>query len=416
MQLANIVTNHHVRLLASRAFDLVIAAPMVSPAQTNQEVFHIFDQHPGLIGLPVVENGCPIGLINRNSFMDSFARPFHREVYGQKSCIAFMDKSPLIVDADTGLQKLSFRAVEHGGKALNDGFVVVEQGRYLGVGTGLDLVRAIAELQAEKNRQVKESIDYASVIQRSFLRSSREELQTILPDHMLIWEPRDTVGGDAFYFARHGDGFFATLFDCTGHGVPGAFMTLIMASFIENALITQPESRPAQLLAKVNQGVKRALGQVERISDSSGAVEAHERSDDGMDAAFLVWNAEQRKLFFSGAHIALMLLRPGASEVEQIDGDRAGVGYAGTAPDQVWQEHELTLPPGTLVYLSTDGLFDQIGGPKQIAFGRKRLNALLLAYRDAGLPELRQAILGVFHDWQGREVRRDDLSALAFRI
>ena len=400
--------------LAGRAADLLIDAPTVSPAHTNQDVFQLFDHHPALSGLPVIEDGRPIGLINRNIFMDSFARPFHREVYSHKSCIAFMDKSPLVVEAATPLQELSFRAVEHGGKTLTDGFIVTADGDYTGMGTGIDLVRAISELQAEKNRQVMESIAYASVIQRSFLRPSREALQKLLPDHLLLWEPRDTVGGDAFYFTPRGAGFVATLFDCTGHGVPGAFMTLIMASFIENALIAEPDCSLTALLGRVNRGVKRALGQIDHShADES---ESQERSDDGMDGGFLAWEPATRTLRYAGARTPLLLLRPGAAEVEQIDGDRAGVGYAGTPLEQAWTEQALTLEPGTLVCVASDGLYDQPGGPKRIAFGRKRLYALLLEHRAAPLPQLRQALVAAYGDWQGEEPRRDDLSVLAFRI
>ena len=80
------------------AASLLLEVTSVTPIQTNHEVFALFDQSPALVGLPVVEKGQPIGLINRNIFMDSFARPFHRDVYGNKSCIAVMDKRPLIVD------------------------------------------------------------------------------------------------------------------------------------------------------------------------------------------------------------------------------------------------------------------------------------------------------------------------------
>lgn len=402
------------RRLAGRAADLLIEAPTVTPSHSNQEVFKIFDQHPALSGLPVIEDGRPIGLINRNIFMDSFARPFHREVYSHKSCIAFMDKSPLVVEGATPLQELSFRAIEHGGKTLTDGFIVTADGAYTGMGTGIDMVRAISELQAEKNRQVMESIAYASVIQRSFLRPSRETMQKLLPDHLLLWEPRDTVGGDAFYFTTRGEGFVATLFDCTGHGVPGAFMTLIMASFIENAMIAEPDCTLASLLVRVNRGVKRALGQIDHSHAAED--ENQERSDDGMDGGFLSWDPTTRMLRYAGARTPLLLLRPGAAEVEQIDGDRAGVGYAGTPLEQAWTEHELELAPGTLVCVASDGLYDQPGGPKRIAFGRKRLYALLLEHRAAPLPELRQALTAAYGEWQGDEPRRDDLSVLAFRV
>jgi sigma-B regulation protein RsbU (phosphoserine phosphatase) len=399
------------------ALSLLIPVQAVSPSHTNSEVFAMFDAAPGTSALPVTEDDRPIGLINRNIFMDSFARPFHREVYGRKSCIAFMDKQPLIVDGGMTIQDLSFRVVDSGGKTLNDGFVITIDGHYRGMGTGQDLVRAIAEMQAEKSRIVMESIDYASVIQRSFLRPSREALRSLLPDHMLLWEPRDLVGGDYYYCRRFDDGFFLTLFDCTGHGVPGAFMTLIMASFIDSALAEDNRQDPAALMAEVNRRVKNALGQIDHShSESAANDEAEHRSDDGMDAAFCWVAPDQQRIIFAGAHSPLILLRPDAN-IELFEGERAGVGYASTPMDQTWRNQTFHLPPGTAVFLATDGLVDQPGGPKRIAFGKKRLLALLAEHCSAAtLASLRGVILQALMDYQGSDVRRDDVGLIGFRL
>lgn len=395
---------------------LLRETPCVAPEHSNLDVFRLFDGNPALGGLPVVEAGTPIGLINRNIFMDSFARPFHREVYSRKSCIAFMDKGPLVVEASLPLQDLSFRALSTGGKTLSDGFIITEAGRYLGMGSGTDMVAAISHLQAEKNRQIMESIDYASVIQHSFLRPSRETLRRILPNHLLVWEPRDVVGGDYFFFSERGDGFFGALCDCTGHGVPGAFMTLIMSSFLDHALDDANWQAPGQLLSTVNVRVKTALGQIDHshVSAEESDEEAH-RSDDGMDAAFIAFNRASGQLHFAGAHQLLMILRPDGEAVEFFDGDPAGVGYAGTALDQAWQTRSLELAPGTLVCICTDGVYDQPGGPKRIAFGKKRLAALLLANREADQAQLRHEVMDSFTVWQGEEARRDDVTIFAFR-
>ena len=124
----------------------------------------------------------------------------------------------------------------------------------------MDLVKAIADLQAE-NRLVMESINYASVIQKSFLRSSREDMAAALNDYFMHWEPRDVVGGDYYYFVKHDDGFFCAVIDCTGHGVPGAFMTLIIASALNQVLKETDLHNPAAALAEVNRTVKQSLGQ-----------------------------------------------------------------------------------------------------------------------------------------------------------
>ena len=112
----------------------------------------------------MVEDNAPIGLICRNIFMSQMSKLYHREVFGKKSCIAFMDKEPLIVDADMSIEALAFRAVEFGERALADGFLVTRDGVLCGVGFGLDLMNVVANLQAEKNRQIMQSIDYVPAL------------------------------------------------------------------------------------------------------------------------------------------------------------------------------------------------------------------------------------------------------------
>jgi CBS domain-containing protein len=115
-------------------------------------VLEVFGRHRELISLPVLENHHPIGLISRNIFMSQMSKPYHRELYEKKSCIAFMDKDPLIVEADTPIETLGALAVESGDKTLADGFLIVNQGKFAGLGSGLELMRMLVALQAEKNR------------------------------------------------------------------------------------------------------------------------------------------------------------------------------------------------------------------------------------------------------------------------
>lgn len=134
----------------SLAGHLAQTCPVASPDDTNEQVLTLFSENQNMGSLPVVENGLPMGIINRNQFMSQLAKPFHREVYARKSCIAFMDTAPLVVEHDVSLQELSFMAVANGEKALADGFIVTRDHQYIGIGAGVDLVKAIADLQAEK--------------------------------------------------------------------------------------------------------------------------------------------------------------------------------------------------------------------------------------------------------------------------
>lgn len=396
------------RFRLSTAADLCVETVSVPSDVSNFTVLELFTERRDLMSLPVIENDRPIGLISRNIFMSQMSKPFYHEVYGKKSCIAFMDKEPLIVDAGMSIEDLTFRAVESGEKALADGFIITRAGALAGVGFGLQLMNVVANMQAEKNRQIMHSIDYASVIQRALLRTSRAALAGALADAHLVWQPRDVVGGDFYFFAQYADGWFAAIADCTGHGVPGAFMTLISSSTLAQALQQLGPRDPAALIAEVSRGVKTMLGQMAGHGDTP-------ESNDGMDAAFLWFDAAARKLSFAGAKLALQLLHPEQAAVQTIDGDRMGVGYVDTPLDFAWTNKVLDVAPGSLLFLTTDGLVDQIGGPKDIAYGKRRIRDLLLAQRAAPAASLNQAMLDDFQAWQGAQPRRDDLTFFCFR-
>ncbi|MFG0599795.1 SpoIIE family protein phosphatase [Delftia sp. WSY_4] len=390
------------------AADLCTPVPCMTADETNEKVLEVFTRHRDLASLPVVEGDRPIGLINRSIFLSQFSKPFRMELYGKKSCIAFMDKEPLVVDASTDIDTLTVKTVEYGEKALTDGFIITRGGLFAGVGHGLQLMRAVADMQVARNRQIMHSIEYASVIQQSLLRSSREALARACPGADLVWEPRDVVGGDFYQFSQDGDGWFATVADCTGHGVPGAFMTLIATSSLGQAIKEHGPRDPAALLGHVNRSVKQMLGQLDGKDGTPG-------SDDGLDAACFWFEPAHLRLRFAGARLSLFLLRPGAEAVEVVDGQRKGVGYVDSEFDFAWNNIGLELPAGTLVFTTTDGLIDQVGGPRGITFGKKRLRELLLEQAGRTPAEINRALLDALQAWQGEHHRRDDLTFFCFR-
>ena len=124
----------------------------VSPSKNNNEVYEIFLKEPKLLIIPVVDQGQPLGLISRFEMIDHFARPYQRELYGKKSCTLFMDPKPLIADKGTSLQDLSFIMVQADAHHLFNGFIITDQGRYMGMGTGHDLMREITQMQINAAR------------------------------------------------------------------------------------------------------------------------------------------------------------------------------------------------------------------------------------------------------------------------
>ncbi|MDX9768478.1 MAG: SpoIIE family protein phosphatase [Ectothiorhodospiraceae bacterium] len=391
------------------AGDLCLPVPSISPETDNAAVLRLFSQHKGLVGLPVVENGRPFGLINRHIFLSQMARPFQWELYARKSCIAFMDKSPLVVDAKTSIDEMVDLAVAYGDKSLADGFIITSSDHYQGIGLGIDLVRAVSEMHARQHHQIMQSIEYASVIQGAMLATSRQEMAATLNDWCLTWEPRDHVGGDYYHFTRHDRGWLAVIVDCTGHGVPGAFMTLIFSSALERALALHGPSHPGVLLQEINGHIKDALGQ---IADRARGTQ---NSNDGCDAILVAMDTSEGRLRWSSARMPAFILSAATGELASLTGDRMGAGYTETPRDYVWPTHEKAMEPGDVFFTTTDGLTDQIGGERRIMYGKRRLQGLLKRCRELPMPALGEELLCEHRRYQDSEIRRDDLTFWGWR-
>lgn len=395
-----------------RARDLALEGGLVSPEHTNRDIMEMFDADPSLTGVAVVENGRPLGLIHRNAFNSRFAKPWSRELYLKTPCTDSMNPDAMRVEADTTTAELGQIVAGRGEEALAEGFIVTEQGRYAGMCSGITLLRALSELQHEQHRSLLSSIDYAAAIQFALMTGSRHTLAAVFPgeDHGLVWRPRDVVGGDCFFASQLGEGVLVGLVDCTGHGVPGALLTMIAVSEI-GRLAADPKlhERPGALLSALNQRVKTALQQHEAGPVVTG------RSDDGMDAAFVWIDSRRPRLRAASAKLPVMLLNA-EGECETIKGDRKGLGYRDTSGDFAWTEYEVELTGPTRLFLATDGVSDQIGEQRQIAFGWSKAREALKA--GAGFTAKRQigVLWSAFEAYRGREARRDDVTILGLEL
>jgi CBS domain-containing protein len=401
-------------IIPARAGDLPFLTAQLTPAATNDEVMRLFAENPGLHGVAVVDAGRPVGLINRNDFFSYFARPFHRDLFLQKSCAALMNDSPAVVEQEATIAEVSAVVAAAGPKGLSDGVVITEHGRYRGLCEGLAVLRAMTALQTQQHAQLLSSIDYASTIQSALLTESRAALAAAFGDrHALVWQPRDVVGGDCFFAVRDDRGVLFGLIDCTGHGVPGALLTSIAISET-NRLTARPELRanPSALLGELNRRVKAALNQ--EADDATG------QADDGMDAVFVRvdgvrMNGGAPVIRAASAKLPIIVVAADGS-VQQLKGARKGLGYRDTPLDQQWPEIAVEARPGARIFLATDGVADQIGAATPMAFGWRRFSAALI--QAASGPIAAQAALALEHLelWQGDEPRRDDISILGVQL
>jgi hypothetical protein len=379
----------------------------VAPTDTNQTVMDLFEAHPDVPSIALVAQGAPAGLINRNAFFAEFARLYVRDLFMQRECRIFAQVSPLILDARLPLSEAGASIAAGGETALAEGCIVVRDGAFEGLCRGATLVRALSDLQGEQHRRLLSSIDYASLIQAALLADSRDALQVAYPDrHALIWQPRDGVGGDCFFVSQGPDGVLVGVMDCTGHGVPGALLTSIAVSEA-GRLATDKRLRhhPAAMLNALSRRMKKALRQ------DRGEAADHLVADDGMDAVFIWSGAADAHVRIASARLPVFLIDE-AGETSTLRGDRRGVGYRDTPAGFEWTEYEISKDRLTRIILVTDGVCDQIGGDKQLAFGWSGVNAAIKGAGSAPLGDQVGAIWSAFEGHEGAQARRDDLTIL----
>lgn len=251
---------------------------------------------------------------------------------------------------------------------------------------------------------VNSSINYATNIQSSIL-PSREMLASVFSDYFVLWEPRDRVGGDIYYCKTWGTGKFIALVDCTGHGVPGAFVTMIANGALDMAILETREGDSAALLQQTHKLLQKALGQ----QNDKG------KSDDGLEIGLCYIHPQKPQMIYSGARFSIFIIENG--EVNEIKGDkRYGLGYRATPPDVQFTNHEVLTRPNQTFYITTDGLIDQVGGPKRRGFSKKRFKRMILEMETVPMNQRSDFIKQRLKEYQGDESRRDDVSIIGFSL
>ena len=250
---------------------------------------------------------------------------------------------------------------------------------------------------------ITSSIGYATRIQNSILPKS-EAIDSFIDDYFVIWEPRDNVGGDMYWYQPWGLGKLFALGDCTGHGVPGAFMTMIANGAIEMSTLECMPGDTASLLNRTHQLIQTTLGQDEQGGESN----------DGLEMGVCYIPHDKSKLVFSGARFSLFIVREG--EISEVKGDKRGLGYRHIAKDASFTKHEIEGLDACSIYMTTDGLLDQVGGEKRRAYGKRRFMALLAEIQDHPMASQIDTIKASLVRHQGDEIRRDDVAVIGFKL
>jgi serine phosphatase RsbU (regulator of sigma subunit) len=214
--------------------------------------------------------------------------------------------------------------------------------------------------------------------------------------------PRDIVGGDFIFTDYFEDGVIIAVIDCTGHGVPGAFMTMIASFGLRKIIRDEGVREPHKILKRLSYIVKTTLQQ-----DTEYAL-----SDDGLDAAICFINPEDITLTFAGAKLPLIYIHN--DELIYIKGDRESIGYKKSNLNFDFSPHKISIRPGMAFYMFSDGYVDQLGEKKKRRFGTKQLKELLLKNVNTSFEYQREILVQAFNEYRGRKEIQDDVTVLGF--
>lgn len=257
------------------------------------------------------------------------------------------------------------------------------------------------EIIQEKNKDIIASIEYASKIQEALLPT--KDNQNLFEDSFYLLQPKDIVSGDFFWYAEVEGKKVIAAVDCTGHGVPGAFMSMIGNTFLHEIVNEKKIIAPNHILNILRRRVVRAMNQKGEGTNRK----------DGMDMAICTIDERNGTLQFAGANNPLYMVL--GNEMVELKGDKQPVGYFGEK-EVPFKSHQVKIQKGDCVYIFSDGYADQFGGPKGKKFKYKQLRDLLFANYALPMQEQKKILIESFENWKGNLEQVDDVCMVGIRI
>jgi PAS domain S-box-containing protein len=254
----------------------------------------------------------------------------------------------------------------------------------------------------EKNIVITDSINYAKRIQQAKL-PRKEEIYEALPESFVLFKPKDIVSGDFYFFYKNDQSVIIVAADCTGHGVPGAFMSVIGSEKLTEAV--RKSNGTSEILKHLNNGIKRSLHQSE----------SYESTKDGMDIAICSIDIINNVVSYAGANIPFWLIRNGVSEIEEIKGTKDAIGGF-TENDKYYESHELKLQKGDTFYISSDGYADQFGGQNGKKLMKRKFQKILLEIQNKSMREQEIHLDNYVEEWKSGIEQVDDILVIGVRL
>lgn len=254
-----------------------------------------------------------------------------------------------------------------------------------------------------QNKEITSSIQYASRIQNA-LMPPEDELRSVFQSYFVLSKPKDIVSGDYYWLAKKDDKILIAVADCTGHGVPGAFMSLLGVSFM-NEIINKT------VILRANEILNQLRGQVIKSLRQTGKPE---ETRDGMEIALCIIDFRKKKLQFSGAFRPLFLLRKG--EIIELNGDNMPIGLYEEEEENSFTNKEIGFDNNDTIYMFTDGFADQMGGDNRKTFRSQNFKNLILEIQEYPLIEQKELLNTRLMEWQGDYEQIDDILVAGIKL
>ena len=257
------------------------------------------------------------------------------------------------------------------------------------------------KLIEEKNKDILDSINYAKRLQNALLPTNKF-LDKIMPAHFIIYQPKDIVSGDFYWASEHETKIVIAAADCTGHGVPGALLSIVGNNALSKTVNDLAIIRPDAILNSINELVKRNLQQ-----DKSKEIR------DGMDIAVCAFDKKTLLLEYAGANNPLYIVSEGV--IRKINASRFSIGVTEEIVS-LHVNHTIQLKKGDCFYIFSDGYADQFGGEKNKKFKTSMLRELIVSVNEKSMPEQKAIIWNVFEKWKGKEEQVDDVLIIGVSV
>ncbi|MEX0982186.1 MAG: response regulator [Bacteroidales bacterium] len=264
-----------------------------------------------------------------------------------------------------------------------------------------DEISEFSDLLKTKNKLITHSIHYALQIQKA-VRNSTHKASSDFSSTFSLLLPRDIVSGDFEWFYRHNDSLLAGVFDCTGHGVPGALMSILGITLLNETVDHEGCHQPNLILDNLRNKIIDALGQKGSMDEVK----------DGMDGAMISYDPKNRILGYAGANSSSLLIRNG--NVIELKGDRMPVSYY--ERQDKFSIQKIPLMDNDILYLFSDGYPDQFGGPSDKKFGLRRLRELLTDCHKYSMEDQKRILYDTLMDWKGDRDQIDDVIVVGLKF